>query len=140
MENLTSRSVIFIAAAALSLGAFALLAPARSPALAAPPDGAVIFTNNCSGCHGASGQGTPGAVPPLAKNSYVVGDPKKCIHTVLHGLSGAIKVNGVSYDSGMPSWKGTLTNAQIAAVLTYVRKSWGNKAPAITEKQVASVK
>jgi mono/diheme cytochrome c family protein len=69
----------------------------------------------------------------------VVGDPKRCIHTVLNGLSGKIKVNGATYDGGMPPWKGTLTNAQIAAVLTYVRNSWGNKASAITEKQVAAV-
>lgn len=139
---MSNRAVpIIVAAAALGLLAFALIAPSGSPAVAAAgPDGAAVYTSNCSGCHGAKGQGTSGAVPPLAKNAYVTGDPKKVIHTALAGMSGAIQVNGTAYDAGMPPWKGVLTNAQIAAVLTYVRNSWGNKASAITEKQVASSK
>ena len=102
--------------------------------------GAQIFAANCSGCHGAAGQGTPGAFPPLAKNPYVTGDPKALLHTLSYGLTGSITVNGQSYNGQMPTWKGTLTNADIADVATYIRSAWGNKAGKITEKQVASVK
>jgi mono/diheme cytochrome c family protein len=113
-----------------------------SVAMAAGESGAEIFSANCSGCHGSSGQGAPNVAPPLAKNSYVVAkDPKAVCHTVLAGLHGSIKVNGKPWGDGtMPAWKGSLTNAQIAAVITYIRSSWGNKASAVTEKQIASVK
>jgi len=115
---------------------------ASAPAFAAGADGKGVFASNCSGCHGDKGQGAPNLAPPLAKNSYVTAkDPKAVIHTVLAGMHGPIKVNGKPWGDGtMPPWKGSLTNAQIAAVITYMRSSWGNKASAVTEKQVASTK
>ncbi len=86
------------------------------------------------------GQGLPGTFPPLAKNAYVTGDPSKVIHTLLNGMNGPVKVNGNAYNGAMPAWKGTLSNAEIAAVITYVRSSFGNKASAVTEAQVAKAK
>jgi len=136
---------VLFAAAVATLGALAVAlaaqAPSSRPAFAAGTSGAAVFRDNCATCHGDKGQGAPNVAPPLAKNSYETGDPKKVIHTVLHGLTGPIKVNGKLWGDGtMPAWKGSLTNAQIAAVITYVRSSWGNKASAVTEKQVASSK
>jgi mono/diheme cytochrome c family protein len=85
--------------------------------------------------------GSPGVFPPLAGNKDVTAkDPAKVIGIVLHGLNTPITVNGKEYSGGMPSWKGTLSSADIAAVLTYVRSSWGNDAPAVTEKMVSAVK
>jgi mono/diheme cytochrome c family protein len=79
--------------------------------------------------------------PPLAGNSYVTGDPKAVIHTLLYGLQGPIQVNGKPWTGGqMPAWKGQLSNADIANVITYIRSSWGNSAPPVTEKQVSQVK
>ncbi len=101
--------------------------------------GAKIYAANCSSCHGASGAGMPGAFPPLAGNAYVTGNPKAVEHTLLYGLNGAIKVGGATYNGVMPPWKGTLSNADIANVVTYIRSSWGNKASAVTEAQVSSV-
>jgi mono/diheme cytochrome c family protein len=60
------------------------------------------------------------------------------IHTLLYGLAGA-KVEGKSYGAQMPAWKGQLSNGDIAAVITYIRSSWGNKASAVTEADVAKV-
>jgi ubiquinol-cytochrome c reductase cytochrome b subunit len=118
-------------------------APAASAAAgAAVPaggKGAQVYGANCSGCHGASGQGTPGTFPPLAKNAFVTGDPKPVVHAILYGLSGSIQVNGGTYNGQMPAWKGQLTNADIAAVATYVRSAWGNSAGAVTEADVAKV-
>jgi ubiquinol-cytochrome c reductase cytochrome b subunit len=103
--------------------------------------GAPVFSQNCSSCHGAQGTGVPGTFPPLANNPVVTGDPKKVIGIVLNGLHGSISVAGSTYNGMMPSWKGTLTNKQIADVITYIRGSLGNnKASAVTEAQVAGYK
>jgi ubiquinol-cytochrome c reductase cytochrome b subunit len=103
--------------------------------------GASVFTANCSSCHGATGQGTPGAFPPLANNTVVTGDPGKLIGIVRNGMSGPITVNGTAFSGTMPSWKGSLSNGDIASVITYIRGSLGsNKASAITQAQVAAAK
>jgi ubiquinol-cytochrome c reductase cytochrome b subunit len=118
--------------------------PAQSAAgaAAAPANanGAKVFSTNCASCHGASGQGQPGAFPPLAKNDVVTGDPKKVIGIVTGGLHGSIVVNGGTYNGMMPAWKGTLSNGDIADVITYIRSSFGNSASAVTEKQVSGYK
>jgi cbb3-type cytochrome c oxidase subunit III len=60
------------------------------------------------------------------------------IATIVNGRSGPITVNGTTYNSKMPTWKGQLTNADIAVVASFVRSSWGNKAPPVTEQEVAA--
>ncbi|MBV8750864.1 MAG: cytochrome b N-terminal domain-containing protein [Candidatus Eremiobacteraeota bacterium] len=102
--------------------------------------GASVYTNNCAGCHNATGAGQPGVFPPLAGNEVVLGDPVKVITIVKDGLNGPIKVKGQNYNGQMPPWKGTLSDKQISDVITYIRSSWGNKASAVTEKQVTAVK
>jgi ubiquinol-cytochrome c reductase cytochrome b subunit len=102
--------------------------------------GASVFSQNCSSCHGAAGQGVPGSFPPLAGNPVVTGDANKVIGIVTSGLHGAITVNGQTYNGQMPPWKGTLTNKQIADVISYIRQSWGNTGSAVTEAQVAKYK
>jgi cbb3-type cytochrome c oxidase subunit III len=116
-------------------------APAGSAAPAvATADGAKVFDTNCSSCHGATGQGSPGAFPPLALNPAVNGDPAKVIAIVKDGLTTPITVKGQAYHGTMPPWGTSLSNADIAAVVTFVRSSWGNKGSAVTEAQVAAVK
>jgi ubiquinol-cytochrome c reductase cytochrome b subunit len=122
-------------------------APGAAPGASNPTSstsngpGASVFAANCATCHGAQGQGSPGAFPPLANNPVVTGDPNKVIGIVLNGLHEPVTVNGQSYNGQMPPWKGTLTNKEIADVLTYVRGSLGsNKAAAVTEAQVAGYK
>ena len=98
-----------------------------------------MFTNNCAGCHGANGAGVPGLFPPLVDNPYESGDAKRVIHTVKYGLTGKIVVKGKTYNGAMPAWEGSLTDAQIADVITYVRTKW-NKSSAVTVAQVRAVK
>src|SRR5579864_5594261 len=125
-------------AAAVLVAVFTLHLATPSVAAAAS-DGKAIFDKSCASCHQASGKGTPGAFPPLAGNKDVTAsDPKALIKIVLNGLNTPKTINGQKYGGGMPAWKGTLSNADIAAVLTYVRSSWGNKASAVTAKQVAA--
>jgi len=117
------------------------LAPSgAAPVSAAVGNGAAIFSQNCASCHGAQAQGSPGVFPPLAGNPVVSGDPSKVIGIVKNGLGGKIVVNGRNYNGQMPSWKATLSAAQIAAVITYIRTSWGNHASSVTEAQVKAAK
>jgi mono/diheme cytochrome c family protein len=110
----------------------------------AAPDGKAIYAARCAACHQPTGAGLPGAFPPLAKNPNVTGAAKGPITSVVKGKTGAVTVNGTTYNSAMQAWRGAppalMTNAEIAAVLTYVRSSFGNKASAVTEAQVAAVK
>jgi ubiquinol-cytochrome c reductase cytochrome b subunit len=117
--------------------------PGGSAAAAAPAsaNGAKVFQTNCSSCHGGQGQGMPGAFPPLANNPTVTGDPNKVIGIVLGGLHGSLTINGSTYNGVMPAWKGTLSNGDIADVITYIRGSLGNnKASPVTTAQVAGYK
>jgi mono/diheme cytochrome c family protein len=102
--------------------------------------GATVYTANCAGCHGATGTGQPGVFPPLANNPAVTGPAPAVITIVNNGLTTPITVNGANYSGSMPAWKGNLTPAQIADVLTYVRSAWGNKASAVTTAQVSAAK
>ena len=97
---------------------------------------------HCITCHQADGLGLPAAqFPPIAKSSWVSGNPDRLIRIVLHGLVGPIEVNGVKYPGQVPmtAFKG-LSDDEIAGVLTYVRNSFGNKADPITPTQVKKVR
>ena len=132
---------IKIALGIAAVFAFAAFHVAGASQANAAADGKAIFNTNCSSCHQANGQGVPGTFPPLAGNPDITAaDPSKVIGIVLHGLNAPITVKGTKYPGGMPAWRSQLSNAEVAAVLTYVRSSWGNKAAAVTEKDVAAVK
>lgn len=118
----------------------AATAGAMGAASSTAADGAKVYDTNCSSCHGAMGQGSAGAFPPLAGNPTVVGDAGKVIHIVKGGLTGSISVKGHTYNGTMPAWGASLSNGDIAAAITHIRSSWGNKASAVTEAQVAAAK
>ena len=118
--------------------AAASAAAARNPASAS--DGAVVYLANCSSCHQVNGQGVPGAFPPLAGNPLVTGSPAAVIAIVKNGLEGRAVVNGQAYSGIMPHWKGLLSDEQIAAVITYIRSSWKNRASGVSAADVASVR
>ena len=106
-----------------------------------PLPGAAVYAQNCSSCHGAKGLGVPGAFPPLAGNAVVTGNPHTVIGILLNGLNGKIHVGSADYNGQMPAWKGTLSNQQIADVITFIRAGLGtNKASAVDLKAVASYK
>ncbi len=101
--------------------------------------GAKVYQTNCSSCHQATGEGIPSTFPPLAGNATVGGDATKVIHIVKYGLTGKIVAKGVTYDGQMPAWGTQLSDADIAAAVTYIRSAWGNKAGAVTTAEVKSV-
>jgi ubiquinol-cytochrome c reductase cytochrome b subunit len=110
---------------------------AAGAAGAAASKGATIFSQDCSSCHGAQGQGQPGVAPPLAGNPTVIAaDPKPIINTVENGLHG-VTIMGKSYTTQMPPWKSTLSKSDIANVLTYIRTALGsNKASPVKESDI----
>jgi mono/diheme cytochrome c family protein len=103
-------------------------------------DGKQVFSTTCAACHQATGEGVPGVYPPLAGSEWVNGEDAKVIRILLHGVTGPIEVVGETFNSMMPPWGGTLKDADIAAVLTYVRSQWGNKGAPITAAKVASIR
>ncbi len=79
----------------------------------------------CVTCHQAGGTGVPGAFPPLVGQGEFFGDCTQHAGFVVHGLSGAITIDGTPYNGAMPA-QGALSDLEIAAVITYVRSTWGN--------------
>jgi mono/diheme cytochrome c family protein len=78
--------------------------------------------------------------PPLAGSEWVNGDPGRAIKILLHGLEGDVEVKGETFNGVMPPWGAAMSDAEIAAVLTYVRSSFGNKSEAVTAPQVAKLR
>jgi cytochrome c oxidase cbb3-type subunit 2 len=120
---------------------------ASSPAMAATAPsgfaydaakGEQLFSANCSACHQTTGEGVPGAFPPLKGNAAVNdADPAQHIRTVLHGLENTV-VDGVKYESPMPEFGSTLSDADIANIIDYERSSWGNHGKPVTAQEVAA--
>ena len=95
---------------------------------------------NCQPCHQASGLGIPGQFPSLVGADWVTGSEKRLVAILLKGLVGPIKVGDASYNGAMPAWEKALSDKKIAAVASYVRATWGNAAPEISEAKVAAAK
>lgn len=98
-------------------------------------DGANLYGQQCATCHGSQGGGG-GAFPPLAGSEWVTGDEETPVRVVLHGLQGRIRVSGTTYSGLMPAFGSRLSDAEIAAILTHIRTSWGNEAPEVTASEV----
>jgi mono/diheme cytochrome c family protein len=98
--------------------------------------GADIYERSCADCHGKNGEGAAQAYPPLAANRAVTMKiPTNLIRVVLSGgYLPATAGNPRPY--GMPPFAHVLSDADIAAVVTYIRASWGNTAPAVSQLQV----
>jgi mono/diheme cytochrome c family protein len=114
-------------------------APAAA-ATAAPVDGAKVFATTCAACHQVSGDGLEDRYPPLNGSEWVTGDEQKLIRIVMNGLSGPVEVAGQTFDGAMPPWGGILKDPEIAAVTSYVRGAWGNKAAPIAAATVTTIR
>ena len=110
--------------------------------------GREVFTrdSHCATCHQFNGQGMKDIYPPLtAKNNPWLVDDERLIKVALKGLWGPIEVAGQRYDPSkgvppMPGFGVFLNDEELAAALTYVRQSFGNDLPAISQEQVAALR
>jgi cytochrome c oxidase subunit 2 len=86
-----------------------------------------VYKSNCVACHQPNGQGAPPAFPPLAGSKIATGPKEAHIDAVLQGKA----------NTAMQSFK-ALGNADLAAVITYERNSWGNKGGEVQPAEVAA--
>src|ERR1017187_6936492 len=107
-----------------------LLLSAQSSLKAQIESGKKVYQKNCLTCHQANGGGVPKMNPPLINAAFVKGDTKKLIQWVLLGSTQKVPIDGKYYSNNMPP-QATLQDQEIADVLTYIRNSFKNKAPAI---------
>ena len=101
--------------------------------------GKKVYNAYCITCHQADGGGVPMLNPPLVKTSYVLGNKTKLIQVILKGMDTHEEIDGETYSNTMAPLN-YLTDQQIADVLTYVRNSFGNKAPVVTPGDVKYVR
>lgn len=101
--------------------------------------GKKVYMQYCISCHQADGGGVPNMNPPLIKTNYVLGDKTKLVSILQNGFSDNVEINGDTYSNVMPSFS-YLKDQDIANVLTFVRNNFGNKASAVTVKEVNSVR
>jgi mono/diheme cytochrome c family protein len=115
-------------------------APPMDPLVA----GRAAYNGVCVACHQATGQGLPPAFPPLAGSEWVLGSEERAIRIVLYGLQGPIKVKGAEFNNVMPATGPgsafNLSPERVAAVLTYIRQEWGNKAGPVSPEKVAEIR
>ena len=120
--------------------------PAAKRASPAPIDagilarGAATYSAQCMHCHGARGEGVAGAYPALAGNRGVLMNEVANLveQTLRGGFAPTTAANPRPF--GMPPFMLTLSDQDVAEVLTHVRNSWGNQAPAVTELDVKRVR
>lgn len=120
--------------------------PGRSESASAAPDqsvmkiGAQIYADECSGCHTRNGQGAPGLFPSLNGSPVVQQiDPTSLMRVVLRGAL-SVGTDKAPTAPAMPAFGWALNDDQVAAVVTYIRNTWGNAAPAVTASQVSKAR
>jgi mono/diheme cytochrome c family protein len=118
----------------------ALLALTPKLAQADGPDGGKLYTdNNCVACHQATGSGVPGSYPALLGNPILAGDPDTLIKIILLGPAKVLPVDRPKFTGVMPPITG-LSDAKIAALVTYIRDKFGSGASAVDEDEVTKVR
>lgn len=145
----------------LLLGVWLIARPRPDPKPLAPPPGGWVsggsgpraltpaeeelfragaeFYGACMLCHGPNGEGVAGQYPPLARARLVLGSPGKLTRILLHGMEGPVPVSGQIIEGQMPPAPFDLDH-EYAAVMTYVRRSFGNDADPISPEFVAAVR
>ena len=94
-------------------------------------DGQKLFVATCSPCHQVTGLGIPGAFPPLDGSEWVQSDrTDRMASIMLYGLMGPIEVKGSPFANVMAP-QGHLKDEELAAIASYVRSAWSNKAAPI---------
>ncbi|NJB72151.1 putative membrane-bound dehydrogenase-like protein [Saonia flava] len=102
------------------------------------------YLNLCASCHGTQGEGMARFAPPLKQSEWVTGEDYKLTMILLYGMEGTVTVNGKKYDipeilPSMPSFS-TLQNEEIAAIITYIRNSWGHTASEVSSRTVGGIR
>jgi mono/diheme cytochrome c family protein len=104
-------------------------------------EGQKTYASICAACHGDSGQGKPGQAPPLAGSEWVnAANFKEAAEVPQLGLNGEVHVAGQDWNSQMAPMGAGLSDSDLAAVLTYIRGSWGNKASGVSADDIKAMR
>jgi mono/diheme cytochrome c family protein len=119
--------------------------PANPPKALAATDAAMvagkaIYSDRCSACHVGNGEGAANLFPKLAMAPLVNNDDASSLIRVVLTGSRAGATDAAPTAPAMPSLGGTLTDENVASVLTYVRNSWGNAAPVVSSADVKALR
>jgi len=101
-------------------------------------NGAKIYQAKCQGCHQPNGLGDGANYPPLGGSEWVTGDTAALAQIILNGVIGPIKVAGRTWNAAMPAQAAGMTEGDLAAVMTYIRNSFGNETGAVVTNEMAS--
>lgn len=113
----------------------------KSGAAAAAAQGKKVYETVCGICHGTDGMGKPGQAPPLAGSEWVTTKGiNRLVHIPQEGLNGALMVEGKQWNLNMAPMGIALSDSDLAAVLTYVRSSWGNQGGEVTADDVKKIR
>lgn len=117
------------------------------PLAALKREGMIAYNGVCAACHNEDGAGKTGVAPQLVNSDWVnAEDASRLVRIVLHGLTGPIKINATTefnmVGAAMPAQYDGIggTDAKLAAVLTYIRTSWGNTAKGVTADEVKIIR
>ena len=102
--------------------------------------GKAVYETVCGICHGSDGAGKPNQAPPLAGSDWVAKDVTSLARVPLLGLNGSIDVSGKPWNLAMAPMGAGLSDADLAAVLTYIRSAWGNKSSSISETEIKTTR
>ncbi|MEM7011444.1 MAG: c-type cytochrome, partial [Verrucomicrobiota bacterium] len=105
--------------------------------------GKAAYSTYCAACHQPHGKGMKPLAPPLVDSEWVTGSEQRLIALTMEGMQGPVTVNGVLYkvpdiQPVMPGLRASpdFSDEKIAAVLTYIRNTWDNRAPVVETKAV----
>lgn len=113
----------------------------KSDEAAALARGKAVYESVCGICHGTDGLGKPGQAPLLAGSEWVTAKGvNRLVHIAQAGVMGPITVAGKDWNMAMAGMGAALPDEDLAAVLTYIRSSWGNKAGPVTAKDVQKIR
>lgn len=117
-------------------------APALTAAEAAQFNRGRRHYRACRSCHNEDGRGQEGLGPSLVRSPWVLGSSERLVALVLQGIEGPIEVHGETWDDLMPGFAADprLPDTAIAALLTYIRRSWGNTAGPVSPELVTAVR
>jgi mono/diheme cytochrome c family protein len=101
-----------------------------------------LYGTSCGACHQPHGKGLENMAPTLVKSDWVNGSISRLIGVAVHGLSGPIKVNGISVTDVPPIMPphSYMKDEQLADILTYVRNAWGNRGELVQTDQISQYK
>jgi len=112
----------------------------KSGAAAVAAHGKAVYETVCGLCHGSDGLGKPNQAPPLAGSEWVAKDAASLARVPLAGLNGSIQVEGHEWNLAMAPMGAGLSDADLAAVLSYIRTSWGNNSGAVSADEMKAAR